>query len=159
MTKIQLVRQRGASEAVRREEACCDQRPCLRRNRCARSSGAAVHRINSASWRGMQIKERFLVHAPLDYTWNHSRWTRLSRFTTIGGKPVADHVRPLLENEIRAGEREAAQIKSEKSEVQDTPHSDEKVENPCWFSINCLPSPFQALFRPFFCFFCYVYCV
>ena len=32
-----------------------------------------------------KIKERFLVQAPLNYKWNHSRWTSLSKFTTIGG--------------------------------------------------------------------------
>ena len=45
-----------------------------------------------------QIKERLLVQAPLNYTWNHSRWTTLSKFTTIGGQPAADHVRMSLEN-------------------------------------------------------------
>ena len=43
-----------------------------------------------------QVKERFLVQAPLNYTWNHSRWTSLSKFTTIGGEPVADHLRTSL---------------------------------------------------------------
>ena len=32
-----------------------------------------------------QIKERFLVQAPLNYTWNHGRCTSLSKFMTIGG--------------------------------------------------------------------------
>ena len=40
-----------------------------------------------------QTKERFLLPTPLNYTWNHSRCTSLSKFTTIGGEPVADHVR------------------------------------------------------------------
>ena len=74
-----------------------------------------------------QIKERSLMHAPLKYTWNHNRWTSLSKFKTIGGQPVADHVRTWLENEIRAGEREAVQVKSEKSEAQDTPNLDSNV--------------------------------
>ena len=51
-----------------------------------------------------QIKERFLVQAPLTHTWNHSRWTSLSKFTTIGGEPVTDHVRTSLENAFRSRE-------------------------------------------------------
>ena len=31
------------------------------------------------------IKERFLVQAPLNCTWNHGRWTSLSKFTIIWG--------------------------------------------------------------------------
>ena len=75
-----------------------------------------------------QVKERFLVQAPLSYTWNHSRWTSLSKFTTIGGEPVADHVRTSLENEFREREREAVEVKSEKSEVQDTRDWDSDVQ-------------------------------
>ena len=75
-----------------------------------------------------QIKERCLVQAPLNYTWNHSRWTSLSKFTGIGGEPVADHVRTSLENELRSRE-EAVQVKSEKSEAQDIGDSDSDVHS------------------------------
>ena len=74
-----------------------------------------------------QIKKRFLVQALLNFTWNHSRWTSLWTFTTIGGEPVADHVRTSLENEFRSREREAVQVKSEKSEAQDTGDWDSDV--------------------------------
>ena len=67
------------------------------------------------------------MQAPLNYTWNHSRWTSLSKFTTIGRDPVVDHVRTSLENEFRSWEREAVQVKSEKSEAQDTGDSDSDV--------------------------------
>ena len=67
------------------------------------------------------------MQAPLDYTWNHSRWTSLSKFTTIGGEPVADHVRTSLENEFRSREREDVQVKSEKLEAQVTGDSDSDV--------------------------------
>ena len=36
------------------------------------------------------------MRAPLNYTWNHSRWTNSSKFTTIGGEPVADQVRGVV---------------------------------------------------------------
>ena len=64
------------------------------------------------------------MKTPLNYIWNHSRWTNLSKFTTIGGEPIADHVRTSLENEFRSREREALQVKSEKSEAQDRGDSD-----------------------------------
>ena len=67
------------------------------------------------------------MKAPLNYTWNHNRWTSLSKFTTIGGEPVADHVHTSLENEFRSREKEAVQVKSEKSEAQDTGDSDSDV--------------------------------
>ena len=54
----------------------------------------------------------------------------MSRFTTIGGQPVADHVRTSLENELRAREREAVQVKSENSEAQDIGDSDSDVHRP-----------------------------
>ena len=60
------------------------------------------------------------MHAPLNYTSNHSRWTSLSKLRNIGGEPVADHVRTLSENEFWSREREEVQVKSEKSEAQDT---------------------------------------
>ena len=102
--------------------------------------------VNSSSWDGIgalgvvlrcttqpreggkrQIKKRFLVHAPLNYTWNHSRWTTLSKFTTIAGEPVADLVRTSLQNEFRSREQEAVQVKSEKLEVQHKGDSDSDV--------------------------------
>ena len=58
-----------------------DQQPCLERNRYARSIGA-VH--NLASRRG-KIMERFVAHAPLNCTWNHGHWTRVSKITTSRG--------------------------------------------------------------------------
>ena len=67
------------------------------------------------------------MQAPLNYTWNHSRWTILSKFMTIGGEPVVDHVRTSLENEFRSRERGAVQVKSEKLEAQDTGDSDSDV--------------------------------
>ena len=67
------------------------------------------------------------MRAPLNYTWNHSRWTSWLKFTTIGGEPAADHVRTSLENEFRSREPEAVQVKSEKSEAQDTGDSDSGV--------------------------------
>ena len=73
------------------------------------------------------IKEQFLVQAPLNYTWNHNHWTSLSKFTTVGREPVADHVRTSLENEFRSQEREVVQVKMEKSEAQDTGDSDSDV--------------------------------
>ena len=51
------------------------------------------------------------MHAPSNYTWNHSRWTSLSKFTTIGGDLVAAHVCTSLENELRSREREAVEVK------------------------------------------------
>ena len=57
------------------------------------------------------IKERFLVQAPLNYTWNHIRWTSLSKLTTFGGQTVVDLVRTSRENEFRARKREAVQVK------------------------------------------------
>ena len=76
----------------------------------------AVVRCTTQPRRGgkMQIKERFLVQAPLNYIWNLSSWTSLSKFTTFGGDPVADHVRTSLENEFQSREREVVQVKSEK---------------------------------------------
>ena len=74
-----------------------------------------------------QIKERFLVQAPLNYTWNHSRWTSLSKCRTIGGEPVADHGRTSVENEFRSRELDAVQVKSEKVEAQDKGDSDVDV--------------------------------
>ena len=64
------------------------------------------------------------MQAPLNYTWNHSRWASLSKFITIGREPVADHVRTSLENEFQSREREAVKVKSKKSEAQDTGDSD-----------------------------------
>ena len=49
---------------------------------------------------------------------------------TIGGQPAADHVRTSLENEFQAREREAVQVKSEKSEAQDKGDSDSDVHRP-----------------------------
>ena len=60
------------------------------------------------------------MQAPLNYTWNDNRWISLSKFTTIGGEPVADHMRTSLENESRSREREAVQVNSEKSQAGDT---------------------------------------
>ena len=77
--------------------------------------GAVVRCTTQPRGGKMQIKERHLVQTPLNYTWNHSRRTSLSKFTTIGGQPVVDHVHISLENEFRAQEREAVQVKSEKS--------------------------------------------
>ena len=70
------------------------------------------------------------MQAPLNYTWNHGRWICLWKFTTIGGQPGVDHVRTSLENEFRSREREAVQVKSEKSEAQDTGDSDSDVRPP-----------------------------
>ena len=67
------------------------------------------------------------MQAPLNYTWNQSRWTSLSKFTTIEDEPVTDHVRTSMENEFPSREREAVQVKSEKSEAQDTGDSDSGV--------------------------------
>ena len=67
------------------------------------------------------------MQAPLNYTWGHSRWTNLSKFTTIRGEPIADQVRMSFENESRSREREARQVKLEKSEAQDTRDSDSDI--------------------------------
>ena len=75
---------------MQREDAHCHQLSCLGLNRYATSSGG-VH--NKA-----QIKERLLVQAPLNYAWNPSRWTSLSKCTIVGGQLVMDHVRTSLEN-------------------------------------------------------------
>ena len=67
------------------------------------------------------------MQAPLNYTWNQSRWTCLSKFTTIGGQTFVEHVRTSLENEFRSRERKAVQVKREKSEAEDTGDSDSDV--------------------------------
>ena len=66
------------------------------------------------------------MYQGLNYACNHSRWTSLSKFRTIAGEQVADQVRTSLENEFQAREREAVQVKLEKSEAQDIggSHSD-----------------------------------
>ena len=90
--------------------------------------GAAVRCTTEPRGGGKtQIKERFLVQAPLNYTWNHSRRTSLSNVMTFGGEAVADHVRTSLENQFQSREREAVQVKSEKSEAQNTGDSDSDV--------------------------------
>ena len=68
--------------------------------------------------------------APLNYTWTRSRWTSLSKFTTIGGQQVADHVRTPLQNDFRSREREAVPVKVEKLESQDTGDLDPEVHGP-----------------------------
>ena len=90
--------------------------------------GAAVRCTTQPRGGGKtRINERFLVLAPLNRTWNHSCLTSLSKLTTIGGEPVADHVRTSLDNEIWSRERVAVRVKSEKSEARDTRDSDSEV--------------------------------
>ena len=67
------------------------------------------------------------MQAPVNYTWNHSPWTNVSKFTTMGGGAVADQVRTSLENEFRSREREAVQVKSKKSESQEAGDTDSDV--------------------------------
>ena len=43
------------------------------------------------------------MQGPLNYTWNRSRCTSLSKFTTNRGEPAADHVLTSSENEFGHG--------------------------------------------------------
>ena len=70
------------------------------------------------------IKERVPVQAPLNYTWNHSRWTSLSKLTTTGGQMVADHVGTLFENVPVMGTRSGA---SQVGEVAGQGHTEFKL--------------------------------